>query len=69
MVFAADYWDTYPAQVTAVTADDVQRVARKYLNLDALQIVAVGDLSKIKPVMEKYGPVEVFDAEGKRVGN
>jgi zinc protease len=67
--FPADYWDTYPAQVTAVTADDVQRVARKYLNIDALQVVAVGDVSKIRPVMEKYGPVEVFDADGKRAGN
>ena len=27
------------------------------------------DVSKIKPVMEKYGPVEVYDAEGKKVGN
>ena len=27
----------------AVTADDVQRVARKYINPDTLQVVAVGD--------------------------
>ena len=26
-----DYWDTYPAKVMAVTADDVQRVAKKYV--------------------------------------
>ncbi len=67
--FPPDYWDTYPAQVMAVTADDIQRVARKYINPENLQVVAVGDVSKIKPVMEKYGPVEVYDAEGKRVGN
>jgi predicted Zn-dependent peptidase len=52
-----------------VTADDIQRVARKYINPDNLQVVAVGDVSKIKAVMEKYGPVEVYDAEGKKVGN
>jgi len=34
-----------------------------------MQIVAVGDVSKIKPVLEKYGPVEVFDTDGKKVGN
>jgi zinc protease len=67
--FPPDYWDTYPAQVMAVTADDIQRVARKYINPDNLQVVAVGDLSKIRSVMEKYGPIEVYDAEGKRVGN
>jgi predicted Zn-dependent peptidase len=65
--FADDYWDTYPAKVTAVTAADVQRVAKKYMNLDALQIVAVGDVSKIRSVFEKYGPIEVYDTEGNRV--
>ena len=67
--FPPDYWDTYPAKVMAVTADDVQRVARKYINPDSLQVVAVGDVTKIKPVMENYGPVEVYDAEGKKIGN
>src|SRR2546426_2845380 len=67
--FPPDYWDTYPARIMAVTADDVQRIARKYINPDNLQIVAVGDVSKIKPIMEKYGPVEVYDAQGKKIGN
>ena len=30
--FPADYWDKYPAQIAAITADDVQRVAKKYIN-------------------------------------
>ena len=63
----ADYWDTYPAKISAVTAEDVQRVAKKYLSLENIQIVAVGDVTKIKPVMEKYGKVTVYDAEGKVV--
>jgi zinc protease len=67
--FPPDYWDTYPAQVMAITADDIQRVARKYVNPENLQIVAVGDIGKIRPIMEKYGPVETYDAEGKRSGN
>ena len=60
-----DYWDTYPAKISAVTADDVQRVARKYLTLGNIQIVAVGDAAKLKPIMEKYGKVVVYDSEGK----
>jgi len=65
--FPADYWDTYPAKIMAVTAEEVQRVARTYISPENIQIVAVGDASKIKPVLEKYGPVEVFDTEGKPV--
>jgi zinc protease len=60
-----DYWDTYPAKLSAVTADDVQRVAQKYLTLDNIQIVAVGDVTKIRPVLEKYGKVAVYDMDGK----
>jgi predicted Zn-dependent peptidase len=66
--FPADYWDTYPSKVAAITADDLQRVARKYYSPEAMQIVAVVDGSKIKAVMEKYGPVEVYGTDGKPVG-
>lgn len=65
--FPDDYWDTYPAKIMAVTADDVQRVARKYVNPDTLQVVVVGDASKIKTVLENFGPVEVYSTEGKLV--
>jgi zinc protease len=61
----ADYWETYPARVMAVTAEDVQRVARQYVNPQTQQVVVVGDASKIRPVLEKFGAVEVYDAEGK----
>ena len=60
----ADYWDGYAAKIAAVTAADVQRVARKYLDPDKLQIAAVGDAGKIKAVLEKYGTVEVYDSSG-----
>jgi zinc protease len=63
--FPPDYWDKYPARIAAIQADDVQRVARKYVDPATMQVVAVGDASKIKPVLEKYGPVEIVDASGK----
>ena len=65
--FPADYWDSYPAQVMAVTSEDVQRVARKYLDPDTMQLVAVGDGRKIKAILEKYGPLEVYDSGGQPV--
>jgi zinc protease len=64
-----DYWDKYPAQLMAVKAEDVMRVAQQYLNPDAMQVVAVGDASKIKPVLEKYGPVQLYNTEGKLMQN
>jgi predicted Zn-dependent peptidase len=65
--FPADYWDTYPSKIMAVTADDVQRVARQYVNPKTQQVVVVGDAKKIKAVLDKFGSVEVYDTEGKLV--
>lgn len=63
--FPPDYWDRYPAQIAAITADDVQRVAKKYNDPATMPVVAVGDASKIKPALEKYRPVEMVDASRK----
>jgi predicted Zn-dependent peptidase len=65
--FPADYWDTYPEKIAAVTAEDVQRVARKYIPVDNVVIVAVGDAAKIRSVLAEFGTVEDWDAEGRRV--
>jgi zinc protease len=64
----ADYWDTYPQNVAAITAEDVQRVAKKYIDMGHLQVVAVGDASKARTILAKYGTVQVYDADGKPVG-
>ena len=63
----ADYWDTYPQKVSAITAQDVQKAAQKYIDLGHLQVVAVGDAAKAREVLAKYGKVELYDAEGKPV--
>ena len=62
-----DYWDTYPARISAVTAADAQAAARKYWDASRLQIVAVGDASKITDTLRKKGQLEVYDVEGKPV--
>jgi zinc protease len=52
-----DYWDTYPEKIMAITAQDVQRVAKKYVPYDNVQIIAVGDASKISELLKKFGPL------------
>ena len=63
-----DYWDTYPARVHAVTQADVQRVARKYLGKSRIQLIAVGERSKIEEGLKKFGPVEIVDAAALAAG-
>ena len=63
-----DYWDKYPERVMAVTQAQVQAAAKKYLDPSRLQIVAVGDPSKVD-VFKQFGAVEVFDTNGKRMGD
>jgi zinc protease len=62
-----DYWDRYPKEIAAVTSAKVQEIAKKYIDLDHLQIVCVGDGKQIKDALEKYGSLEVTDADGKPV--
>jgi zinc protease len=42
-----DYWQNYSRRIRSLTADDIQRVARKYLHPDRLVILAVGDADAI----------------------
>ena len=63
----ANYWDTYPAKINAVTPQQAQAAAAKYWEASKLQIVAVGDASKITDIMKAKGPLEVFDADGKPI--
>jgi predicted Zn-dependent peptidase len=53
-----DYWDTYTDRIAAITAEDVARVARKYVPYDNVQIIAVGDGARIRDLLKKFGPVE-----------
>lgn len=49
-----DYWDTYVDRVQSVSIEDVKRVAGRIVDLDHLQIAAVGDASRIREILDKY---------------
>jgi zinc protease len=58
-----DYYRTLPAKIQAVTAPEVETMAKKYLIPGNMAVVAVGDRSKIEPELVKLdvGPVEHMD--------
>jgi predicted Zn-dependent peptidase len=65
--YPVDYWDRYTDRIMAITPAQVQTVARKYLDPGKLQIVAVGDAAKLEAGLRTFGPIEVFDDEGRAV--
>jgi len=62
-----DYLEGYRSRIEAVTAEQVQKAARKYILSDHPAIVVVGDASKLAKDLRTIGPVEVLDIEGKHV--
>lgn len=62
-----DYLQTYRDHVSAVTAEDVQKAARKYVNPDNAAIVIVGDAEEILVQASSYSEhIEIFDTDGNR---
>lgn len=62
----ADFYQTYLQRVEAVTADDVLRVAKKYINY--MRIVITGNQQQFIDGLQKMGyPVRFFDIDGNAV--
>lgn len=62
----ADYYQNFAKNVAAITKDDVVRAAKKYVDLDHLNIVIVGDRKTIEEPLRKTGiaPIVILDSEG-----
>ncbi|HEX6368805.1 MAG TPA: insulinase family protein [Longimicrobium sp.] len=52
-------------RISAVTVDDVRRVAARYLRPDSLVVTVVGDAGRVLAGLERIAPVELMDAEGR----
>ncbi|HEY4218006.1 MAG TPA: pitrilysin family protein [Gemmatimonadaceae bacterium] len=65
-----DYYQQFARAVNAVTRDDVVRVAQKYIDPDHLDIVIVGDRSRIEAPLAatKIAPIVLLDPSGDPVG-
>jgi predicted Zn-dependent peptidase len=61
----ADFYENYIKNISAVTADDVLRVANKYFLADNSRIVIVGKAADVAAGLEKLKyPVQYFDKYG-----
>ena len=64
-----DYYDRYIGRIGAVTAADVQRVARQYIDPDHFDIVVVGDKAQIEAGIRALneGPIVYRDLWGQEI--
>lgn len=63
----ADYLQTYRDQIQAVTVQDIQRVAEKYVKPDEAALIVVGDGALVMEQMKPYAQdIEVYNTAGKR---
>ena len=56
-----NYLETYLGNVQAVTHEDIQQVARKYLHPDEIKILVVGDKEKFDKPLDSFGKVNVIE--------
>jgi zinc protease len=64
-----DYFSLLPERLNAVTAEQAQGAAKKFILLDQITVLAVGDRAKIEPGLKalNLGKTEIRDADGKLV--
>ncbi|MBW3622985.1 MAG: insulinase family protein [Armatimonadetes bacterium] len=61
--FPADYLETYPAKIRAVTPADVRTAAQKYLHPDRMVVLFVGKTEGLTPPNSKLGPATPLELE------
>ncbi len=59
--YPLDFLERYRTEVEKVTADDVSRVARKYVHKDRMAVLVVGNDSEFGKPLSTLGPVENVD--------
>ncbi|HEX7772406.1 MAG TPA: insulinase family protein, partial [Pyrinomonadaceae bacterium] len=66
-----DYYQQYAKNVSAVTKEDVLRVAKHYIDLNHLAIVIVGDRAEVEAGLKatNIAPITLIDIEGNPAGN
>ena len=62
-----NYLETYREQLQAVTVEEIQRVAQKYVRPDEAALIVVGDGAEVLEQIKPYcGDIETYTTSGKR---
>src|SRR5262249_40453363 len=59
--YPLDFLERYPAGIAKVAADDVARVARKYIDKDKLAVLVVGKAADFDRPLSSFGSVTTLD--------
>jgi zinc protease len=59
--YPLDFLERYRSEVEKVTADDVSRVARKYVHKDHMAVLVVGNDTEFGKPLSTLGPVQDVD--------
>ncbi|AWW31308.1 insulinase family protein [Echinicola strongylocentroti] len=60
----ADFYKTYLQRLSALTVDDINAAARKYIKPSNMYITVVGNGSEIKDNLAQFGPVSLYNNWG-----
>lgn len=64
-----DFYNTFNEKISTVTTEDLLSMAQQYLHPIKIAIVVSGNSKEIKSTLEKFGPVEVYNADGQKLSN
>jgi predicted Zn-dependent peptidase len=59
----SDYFQTYANRINAITSADLKAVAQKVYPSDNLIAIVTGDAKEIKPKLDRFGAVRVYNTD------
>ena len=64
-----DYYDRYRERVRAITVEQIQQAAQRYLHPESLQMVVVGDPGAVRAPLDNlgFGSVTLYDTVGQPI--
>jgi zinc protease len=62
-----DYWNNYLKMIDRISKNDVNEMAMRYLDIQKMPIVLVGDANKIRKQLGKFAEIEMYNLDDERI--